>query len=157
MVGMGSRQRSKWTRHWSRLKSGRHCAEVLIDDSWNWTARRKQLVSGSQCLSSSLAVKTGFKVSLFCRLSTDILCRTCITNRPHGLTFTRWGCYSLCLWHKLTELASVFMALSTVFPSINSPDNSTFSNSALPVLSLSYWSFHLYISSWKSLVPWYNP
>ena len=33
---------------------------------------------------------------------------------------------------------SVFMALSTVFHSINSPDNSPFSHFVLPVLSLSY-------------------
>ena len=41
---------------------------------------------------------------------------------------------------------SVFMALSTVFHSINSPDNSPFSHSVLPVLSLPYWSVQLYIS-----------
>ena len=41
---------------------------------------------------------------------------------------------------------SVFMALSTVFHSINSADNSLFSHSVLPVLSLPYWSFQLYIS-----------
>ena len=45
---------------------------------------------------------------------------------------------------------SVFMALSTVFHSINSPDNSPFSHSVLPVLSLPYWSFQLSISSRKS-------
>ena len=33
---------------------------------------------------------------------------------------------------------------------LNSPDNSPFSHSVLPVLSLSYWSFQLYISLWKS-------
>ena len=33
------------------------------------------------------------------------------------------------------------MALSTVFHSINSPDNSPFSHSVLPVLFLPYWSF----------------
>ena len=44
---------------------------------------------------------------------------------------------------------SVFMALSTVFHSISSPDNSPFSDSVLPVLSLPYWSFQLYISLWK--------
>ena len=53
-------------------------------------------------------------------------------RRPSGVTFTWWGCYSLCLRHKPTELAhsfcsglvsvSVFMALSTVFHSMNSPD-----------------------------------
>ena len=41
---------------------------------------------------------------------------------------------------------SVFMALSTVFHSVNSPDNSPFSHSVLVVLALPYWSFQLYIS-----------
>ena len=41
---------------------------------------------------------------------------------------------------------SVFIALSTVFRSINSPDNSLLSHSVLPVLFLPYWSFQLYIS-----------
>ena len=41
---------------------------------------------------------------------------------------------------------SVFMALSIIFNSMNSPDNSPFSDSVLPVLSLSYWSFQLYVS-----------
>ena len=41
----------------------------------------------------------------------------------------------------------VFKALSTVFHSITSPDNSPFSHSVLPVLSLPYWSFQLYIFS----------
>ena len=36
---------------------------------------------------------------------------------------------------------SVFMALSTVFHSINSPDNSPLSHSVLPVSFLPYWSF----------------
>ena len=45
---------------------------------------------------------------------------------------------------KPTELAHSFlfcMALSTVFHSINSPDNSPLSHSVLPVLFLPYWSF----------------
>ena len=45
---------------------------------------------------------------------------------------------------------SVFLALSTVFHSINSPDNSPFFHSVLAVLSLPYWSFHLYMSLGKS-------
>ena len=45
---------------------------------------------------------------------------------------------------------SVFITFSTVFRSIKSPDNSPFSHSVLPVLSLPYWSFQLYISLWKS-------
>ena len=79
-----------------------------------------------------------------------------VTVGPHRLTFTRWGCYSLRPSPKPTKLAhsfysvlvsiSVFIVLSTVFHSINSPDNSPFSDSVLPVLSLPYWSFQLYIS-----------
>ena len=45
---------------------------------------------------------------------------------------------------------SVFMALSTVFHCMNSPDNSPFSHSVLLVLFLPYWSFQLCISLWKS-------
>ena len=41
---------------------------------------------------------------------------------------------------------SVFMALSTVFHSINSPDNSPLSHSILPILFLPYRSSQLYIS-----------
>ena len=44
---------------------------------------------------------------------------------------------------------SVFMDLSTVFHSINSPNNSPLSQSVLPVLLLPSWSFELYISLGK--------
>ena len=40
---------------------------------------------------------------------------------------------------------SVFMALSSVFHSINSPDNFPLSYSVLPILILPNWSFQLYI------------
>ena len=50
------------------------------------------------------------------------------------------------------------MALSTVFHSINSPDNSLFSHSVLLVLSRPYWSFQQYISLYESVLqPWYKP
>ena len=42
------------------------------------------------------------------------------------------------------------MALSTIFHSINSQDNSPLSHSVLPILFLPYWSFQLHISLWKS-------
>ena len=48
---------------------------------------------------------------------------------------------------------SVFMALSTVFHSINSPYNSLLSHSVLPVLFPPYWSFQLYISYESLLQP----
>ena len=44
-------------------------------------------------------------------------------------------------FHSVLVSVSVFMALSTVFHSINSPDNSPLSHSLLPVLFLPYWSF----------------
>ena len=47
------------------------------------------------------------------------------------------------LFYSVLVSISVFMALSTVFHSINSPDNTPFSHSVLPVLSLPYWSFQL--------------
>ena len=69
---------------------------------------------------------------------------------------SRGGDVTVYVGHKPTELdtpfysvsvsVSVFMALSTVFHSINSPNNSPFSHSVLVVLALPYWSFQLYIS-----------
>ena len=63
-------------------------------------------------------------------------------SSPHELTFTWCGCCCLCFWHKPTELAHsflfcsiyVFLALSTVFHSINSP-------STLRFLTLFFWSY----------------
>ena len=53
---------------------------------------------------------------------------------------------------------SVFMALSTVFRSINSPDNSPFSHSVLPVLSLCPIGPFNYKSLYESLLqPGSNP
>ena len=55
------------------------------------------------------------------------------------------------LFYSVLVSISVFMALLTVFHSINSPNNSSFSRSVLPVLSLPYRSFQLYVSLWKSV------
>ena len=49
-------------------------------------------------------------------------------------------------FHSVLVSVSVSMALSTVFHSINSPNNSPLSHSVLPVLFLPYWPFQLYIS-----------
>ena len=88
---------------------------------------------------------------------------------PHGLTFTWWGCCGSCQRHTPTEFArffcysvlvsiSVFIFLSIVFHSINSPDNSLLSHSVLPVVILGYWSFQLYTASLCESLhqPWYN-
>ena len=76
----------------------------------------------------------------------------CFKTSPRGLPFTWWGCY---VWLIATEFAhsffvsmSVLMVLSTVFHSINSPDNSSFSHFVLLVLYLPYWSFQPYVSLW---------
>ena len=49
-------------------------------------------------------------------------------------------------FHSVLVSMSVFMALSTVFHSRNSLNNSPFSDSVLPGLALPYWSFQLCIS-----------
>ena len=49
-------------------------------------------------------------------------------------------------FHSVLVSISLFMALSTVFQSINSADNCPLFHSVLPVLILPYWSFQLYIS-----------
>ena len=48
---------------------------------------------------------------------------------------------------------SAFMAISTVFHSINSPDKSLLSHSVLLVLFLPYWSFQIYLFMKVSLSP----
>ena len=53
-------------------------------------------------------------------------------------------------FYSVLVFISVFMALSTVFHSINFPDNSSLSHPVPPVLFLPYWSFQLYISLRKS-------
>ena len=53
---------------------------------------------------------------------------------------------------------SVFLALSTVFHSISSPDNSLLSDSVLPVLTLCLIGLFNCISLYESLLqPCYNP
>ena len=49
-------------------------------------------------------------------------------------------------FYSVSVSVSVFVALSTVLRSINSPDNSPLSHSVLLVLFLPYWSFQLYLS-----------
>ena len=49
-------------------------------------------------------------------------------------------------FYSVVVSVSILMALSTVFHTINSSDNSPLSYSVLPALFLPYWSFQLYIS-----------
>ena len=69
--------------------------------------------------------------------------------RCYGLSDTNQSSLPTSFYSVLVS-ASVFIALSTVFYFINSPDNSSFSDSVLPALFLRYRSFQLYISLWKS-------
>ena len=109
--------------------------------------------------SFGMSAKTSAERGIRCNLTGFLrcMCTKCSVSytRPRGLTFTWWGCWSLCFWHKPTELAHIlfilfvclFLSLWLVlFHSINSPDNSPLSHSVLPVLYLPYWSFQLYIS-----------
>ena len=62
------------------------------------------------------------------------------------------------LLYSVLVSAFVFMVLSTVFHSINSPNNSPLSHSVPAVLCLPYWFIKLYISLYESLPqPWFNP
>ena len=91
-----------------------------------------------------------------------LFCFVLFCVRSLGLTFTWWGwdvaAYVFTIsqpslptpFYSVLVTVSVCMALSTVFHSITSPDNSAFSHSVLPVSFLPYWSFQLYISLWKS-------
>ena len=80
------------------------------------------------------------KLSFLCFLSLSLLSPTGSTSRINQPSLPT-------PFYSVTASVSVFMALSTVFHSIHSPDNSPFSDS---VLSLPYWSFQLHISLWKS-------
>ena len=103
---------------------------------------------------NSLCCTSDFNITLWNNFGTHIF--------PRRLTFSWWGWYGLCPRHKSTELAhsffysvlvsvSVFMALSIVFHSINSPENSPLSHSVLlfllcvlPCLFLPFQSIHLH-------------
>ena len=70
---------------------------------------------------------------------------------PHGLTVFDINQPSLPTpFYPVLVSVSVFMVLSTVFHSINSPHNSLLSYCVLPVSFLPYRSLQLYISLWKS-------
>ena len=78
------------------------------------------------------------------------------SSRTHHHTW--WGCCVFDIsqpslptpFSVVLVSVSVFMTLSTVFHSINSPDNSPLFLSVLPVFVLPYWSFELYIIFWRS-------
>ena len=105
---------------------------------------------------SSASPRIHLHVVVVLLLMSDITKRACV---PAGSPL-RGGGVTVYVWHNQPRLPtpfcsvlvsiSVFMALSTLFHSINSPDNSLFSHSVLLVLILPYWSFQLYIFLWKS-------
>ena len=85
---------------------------------------------------------------------TTQLMMMCQQTSPCGLICTRWGCCSLLFFlNSVLVSVSVFMTLSTVFHSMNSPNNSPLSHSVLPVLCLPYWSFELHICMKVSFRP----
>ena len=73
-----------------------------------------------------------------------------------GVVLTKGTCYVVLsgwchAFYSVLVSISVFMALSIVFRSFNSPETSPLSHSVLPVSFLPYESFQLYISLRKSL------
>ena len=70
----------------------------------------------------------------------DVVIYVLNINQPSLPTLFKKKLYSVLV------SVSVFMALSTVFHSINSLDNSSLSHSVLPVLFLPYWPLQQYIS-----------
>ena len=70
----------------------------------------------------------------------DVTVRVVYINKPGSPT----------PFHSVLVSISVFVALSTVFQSINSPDNSPLFHSVPPVLILPYWLFQLYTFLSKS-------
>ena len=73
----------------------------------------------------------------------DVYCLILLHPTPHPTPSTKSLYSQLARLPAMTVFVSVsvFMALSTVFHCINSPDNFPFSHSVLPVLSLPYCSF----------------
>ena len=86
---------------------------------------------------------------------------------PCGLTFTWWGCFSLCLWHKPAQLAHSFSFCSCVCFHLYGPFNCISFHKfswQLCFLIVLFWSYFCfigpfnYISRYESLPqPWYNP
>ena len=109
----------------------------LVSQIWHITV--SPVVASRPFLSSS--------ETMLSTLGDFIACRLCTTSTT-SVAFHEMSLPTP-IYFVLTS-SSVFMALSTIFHSINSPDNSPLSHSVLPVLILPYWSFQLYISLWKS-------
>ena len=123
------------------------------------------------CLSLSLLVWLRLPLTVLCSKLLAIwwLSFRTVTEGPHGLTFTRWGCFGWFLWHKPTELALQlsFLFFSCVCFRPYGPFNSIFfhklsqqlsaSTSVLPVFFCLIGPFNC-ISLYESLPqPWYNP
>ena len=70
----------------------------------------------------------------------------CLLRKPVELAHSFTFFFIFIIYNSVLVSVSVFMALSAVFHSINSPDNSPLSHSVLVVLFLPYWTFQLYIS-----------
>ena len=76
--------------------------QVKLCSSWTELG---PTVSGS---SIGMIVRV-FRVVFCCAFSLSDWCS--LSAHPCRLTFTWWGCYGLCLWHKPTKLAQSFLFL----------------------------------------------
>ena len=101
----------------------------------------------SVCLSlaSSLSFSLFLSLSLFLRSLLSLWVHLHVVGMLRFMSDKNQPSLTTPFYSVLVSI-SVFMTLSTVFHSINSPDNSLFSHSLPVVLALPYWSFQLYIS-----------
>ena len=99
--------------------------EGLVPRYGSWSEWLRSSHRGSQRVLSLLYVQTTapcFRQQITCNGS------------PHAVTFTCWGCCSLCLWHKSTEFAHSFKKKKKIL---------------FLCLFLSLWPFQLTISYHK--------
>ena len=137
--------------------------------------RCDQLISFLNCMGMEVSPGTlstflkvsGYRWETFEQHHTPPVLLFLLCTRPHGLTFSWWGCYGLCLRHKPTELADIFYSV-LVSVSVLWPFQLYFIPKILPttlrsltLLFRSYFCFigsFNYISLYESLLqPWYNP
>ena len=76
---------------------------------WAWVCQSAHGLSCLVAFTLLVSVWTGSSVN-----TTDFFQRFFLGVSPGGLTFSLWGCYSLCPRYKLTELAHSFLFCSCV-------------------------------------------
>ena len=130
---------------------------VLLFSTTHFSKGKKSQRCAGQCYQSMLATECCSDCTRVCCSTDHVLCQVTIVSPSRGGTVAAYV-YNKSQpslptpFYSVLVSVSVFMTLSTVFHSINSPGNSPLSHSVLPVLFLPHWSFQLYISLYESLL-----